>query len=177
MDEVIGLHRLNTNNAELFFRELDRLSEDPNVIRMKEYQQHRGHTTFAHCRSVAEYSFQLAQRLGWKIDEVTLGRGAMLHDFHLYDRKESSVSAIDHFFHHPRRALENAEQFFFLNDKERNIIESHMWPLTLLTLPRSKEAFLVSLADKYCAVCELGGHYLPEPAGYVRPRKKLSAVE
>ena len=171
------MHHMNINDADLFFRELEVLASDPNVLKMKQYQQHRGNATFSHCRSVAEYSFQLAQLLGWDIDEVTLARGAMLHDFHLYSRKESSINAIDHFFHHPKRALENAEQFFSLNEKERNIIESHMWPLTLFTLPRSKEAFLVSLADKYCAICELGGHCLPEPTGYARLRRKLSEVK
>ena len=81
----------------------------------------------------------------------------MLHDYHLYTRKEAGVNAIGHAFGHPKRARENAERVFELNGKEKNIIESHMWPLTLFTFPRSREAFLVTLADKYCALREFGG--------------------
>ena len=153
-DGVIDLRR---NSAERFFRALHTLEQDPDVGRMKQFRQHRGNPTFAHCRSVAVASFRLAQRLGWRIDEDSLARGAMLHDFHLYTRKEAHVNCIGHAFGHPKRALQNAERVFSLNGKEKNIIRSHMWPLTLFSLPRSKEAFLVTLADKYCALRELRG--------------------
>jgi uncharacterized protein len=36
---------------------------------------------------------------------------------------------------------------------ERDIIEKHMWPLTL-KLPKYKEALIVSFVDKYCAFME-----------------------
>ena len=44
---------------------------------------------------------------------------------------------------------------FDLNDKEMAIIRSHMWPLTLFHPPQSKEAVVVMMADKYCAVREM----------------------
>ena len=147
---------LPKNDPEKFFRALHRLESDPKVAQMKRFSQHRGNPTFVHCRSVAVMSFLLAQRLGWRIDEAALARGAMLHDFHLYSFRGSRVNVFDHAFGHPRRALENAERLFPLSGKEKNIIVSHMWPLTLFTPPRSKEAFLVTLADKLCALREMG---------------------
>ena len=36
---------------------------------------------------------------------------------------------------------------------EEDIIGKHMWPLTA-PLPYYKESYMVSLADKICAVCE-----------------------
>lgn len=136
---------------------MDELERDPDVCRMKQYTQHKGNPTFSHCHSVAVSSFRLAQRLGWHIDEDALARGAMLHDFHLYTRQEERVNFLRHAFDHPKRAFSNAEKIFDLNGKEKNIILSHMWPLTL-SFPKSKEAVLVTLADKYCAFREMRGH-------------------
>ena len=42
---------------------------------------------------------------------------------------------------------------FNLNEKERDIILKHMFPLTVKP-PRFKESYIVMLADKYCAVYE-----------------------
>ncbi|MBQ9648491.1 MAG: HD domain-containing protein [Oscillospiraceae bacterium] len=143
------------NNAQKFYRVLDGLERDPQVCRMKQFTQHKGNPTFWHCHNVAVASFRLAQKLGWRIDEVALARGAMLHDFHLYTREKKNMR---HLFEHPRLALRNAEQTFTLSGKEKNIIASHMWPLTVFAVPRSKEAVLVTLADKYCAFREMRGH-------------------
>ena len=145
------------NDEKRFYRVLGALERDPHVCLLKNYRQHKGNTTFRHCRSVAEYSFRLAQRLGWRIDEAALARGAMLHDYHLYTRKERHVNVLKHAFAHPEQACSNAAAVFSLSGKEKNIIRSHMWPLTLFSPPRSKEAFLVTLADKYCALRELRG--------------------
>jgi uncharacterized protein len=145
------------NDEARFFRALEELTEDPRVRLLKKYRQHRGNTTFRHCRSVAESSFRMAQRLGWRIDEAALARGAMLHDYHLYTRQERKINFLRHAFAHPKTACRNAERIFPLSGKEKNIIKSHMWPLTPLALPRSKEAFLVTLADKLCAFREMRG--------------------
>ncbi len=43
---------------------------------------------------------------------------------------------------------------FGITKKEQNIIASHMWPLTFRHIPTCREAVIVCLADKYCAVVE-----------------------
>ena len=150
---------MHRNDETRFFRVLTELERDPQVRLLKKHRQHRGNTTFRHCRSVAVESFRLAQRFGWNVDEDALARGAMLHDYHLYTRRLKKINGLRHLLSHPKRALGNAEKVFDLSRKEKNIIESHMWPLTLFKLPKSKEAFLVTLADKLCALREMRGRH------------------
>lgn len=149
---------MQRNDEKRFFGILRELEENPHVRKLKRYRQHKGNTTFRHCRSVAVTSFRMAQRLGWRVDENALARGAMLHDYHLYTRQKKQIGSLRHLVEHPKRACRNAAKIFTLSGKERNIIESHMWPLTPLRVPRSKEAVLVMLADKYCAFREMRGH-------------------
>jgi uncharacterized protein len=90
-------------------------------------------------------------------------RGALLHDFFLYDWHIPDKTRRWHGFTHPRIALENAKKYFKLNEKEKDIILNHMWPLTV-KFPRSREAFIVCIADKICSIIEtlefLHGYHL-----------------
>lgn len=150
-----------TNNKEKFYRTLTTLCSDPRITKLKAYSQHKGIPTFQHCRNVAVYSFYLAEKLGWRIDEDALARGAMLHDYYLYTvvekQKETKLSNFKHGITHPQLSLENALKEFDLTEKEKNIIRAHMWPLTIFHIPMSKEAWLVCLTDTYCAIRELSG--------------------
>ena len=131
-----------TNDRELFYRELNKLILDPKINRLSDFPQHNGSNTLAHCVQVAKRSFELAELFGWDIDEKELARGAMLHDYYQYNIKEKGFSA------------KKAQEDFDLTDKELNIIRGHMWPLTLVHPPKSKEALLVCLADKDVAAKE-----------------------
>ena len=152
-----------------FQRALEKMEHDPNVCKMKNYEQHNGTSTFVHCRNVAIYSFYLAHKFGWDVDEEALVRGAMLHDYYLYNTADMTMTDYQHGTTHPQLALDNAQKRFRLTPKEKNIIRSHMWPLTFTHVPKSKEAFLVSLADKYCAVREMSGENDPIDPHYKTP--------
>ena len=80
-------------------------------------------------------------------------RGALLHDYFLYDWHNKEQSPGLHGFKHPYIALKNAEEDYDLNDIEKNIILRHMFPLVPIP-PRCKEAWIVCVADKYCALGE-----------------------
>ena len=58
-----------------------------------------------------------------------------------------------HAFTHPKTAYKNASKLFALNEKEKDIILKHMWPVTI-ALPKYKESYLLTLVDKYCALNE-----------------------
>ena len=142
---------------------LQKYEEDPRVQEMNNYIQHGCVTTYQHCRNVARVSFWINRRFHLGADETALAVGALLHDFYLYDWHHTVPFAECkgirnifklHGFVHPLLARDNADRCFGLTPKEKNIICSHMWPLTLLHVPACREAVIVCIADKYCAVLE-----------------------
>ena len=62
--------------------------------------------------------------------------------------QHGSVTTYEHCMRVTRIARYNAEVVFALTDKEKDIIQSHMWPLTPTDIPHSREAALVCMADK-----------------------------
>lgn len=123
-------------------------ADNPHALHMQEFIQHGTVTTYEHCMRVARIAFWLNRRLGCAADEISLVRGAFLHDFYLYDWHHCGNITHWHGFKHPQIALYNAETVFSLNPTEKDIIRSHMWPLTLTVRPHTREAALVCLADK-----------------------------
>ena len=126
----------------------------PLVCRMKHYIQHGSISTFEHCLLVAKTAFWLNRRFQLGADEAALVKIAMLHDFYLYDWHEKNAGHRWHGFTHPHKAAMNAQRCFPLCQREVQAIESHMWPLTLTKWPHGKEAWVLCLADKYCALQE-----------------------
>ena len=133
---------------------LAELKAHASLHRMREYVQHGGVSTYDHCERVARLSYWLNRRLHLHADERVLLRGAMLHDFYLYDWHENDDSHRWHGFTHAAVARENAARHFHIGRREKQVFESHMWPLTLTRLPRSREAWIVCLADKWCSLQE-----------------------
>lgn len=148
-----------TDSDDRYFRQcISELLGQKDVRAMGAFIQHASVSTLEHCISVAYISLWFSEKLHWHIDRQSLVRGAVLHDFFLYDWHEKSDRKGLHGFTHPRAALKNAEIHFQLTDRERDIIIKHMWPLTLVP-PKCREAFLVGAADKYCSLVEtLGKH-------------------
>lgn len=141
---------------DLFTRGKD-IILSPEAQVMKEYIQHGETTVFEHCVAVAKFSLLIAhfleRTIRIDIDKDSLVRGALLHDYFLYDWHIKGQAKGLHGFTHPGVAKRNADRDFTLNDIEKDIISKHMFPLTPF-LPRYRESVIVSLADKWCALAE-----------------------
>lgn len=122
------------------------------VASMKSFIQHGDVTTLAHSLNVSYLSYRICRSFG--LDYRSAARGGLLHDFFLYDWHEENDHEGLHGFNHPKIALKNAKMYFKLNSKEEDIILKHMWPLTI-RLPKSREAFIVLMADNYAAIAEI----------------------
>jgi len=119
---------------------------------MKEFKQHYDTSCFEHCKNVAYYSYLICKK--YNLDYVSVSRAGMLHDLFLYDwrTKQDGRKGL-HAFTHPKTAFENASKLFDLNEKEKDIILKHMWPVTI-AFPKSFEGFILTFVDKYCAMSE-----------------------
>ena len=119
----------------------------------KRYIQHGKVSVYLHSVMVALYTYKLMKKLKINVDERALIRGALLHDYFLYDWHDGRPERRIHGFTHPGIALKNAERDFHLSDIERDIIRSHMFPLTIKP-PKCREAVAVCLVDKYLSLLE-----------------------
>ncbi|MCR4590898.1 MAG: HD domain-containing protein [Lachnospiraceae bacterium] len=136
-------------------RMLSDIRSDPKVLEMKEYRQHGNVTTYEHCKNVTRLSYYLNIKFHLKADNETLVKGAMLHDFYLYDWHEKDNGTHDwHGFIHADRALKNAERYLNVSKEVKDVISSHMWPLNIRKMPRSREAWIVCFADKCVSLYE-----------------------
>lgn len=78
----------------------------------------------------------------------------MFHDFFLYDWHVAEGREKLHGIRHPAIASKNAQKYYNINDEEKIIIESHMWPLTITKFPRTTESKVICIVDKICSVRE-----------------------
>lgn len=118
---------------------------------MHKFIQHGRTSCLEHCIAVAFYSVLLVEAMGIKYDRKSIIRGALLHDYFLYDWHLPHGRG--HGFTHPGIALKNATRDFELTEIEKNIIVRHMFPLVPIP-PKSVEGGIVCLIDKWCSVRE-----------------------
>lgn len=141
-----------SNNDEEFQKIIKELINNDTVQEMKNYRQHYETTCFDHCYMAAYYCYLICKK--YDLDYKSATRGAMLHDLFLYDwRVRQPDRKGFHAFTHGKKACENACKLFDLNEKEKDMIIKHMWPVTI-EFPKSIEGFILTLVDKYCALSE-----------------------
>lgn len=118
--------------------------------------QHSNVSVMKHSMKVAYTSMWICEKFKIKCNRKDLVRGALLHDYFLYDWHDDDHRGLKnlHGFYHPGVALKNAMAEYELTDRQKNIISSHMWPLTLTRIPKCREAWIVTAADKYVSTVE-----------------------
>ena len=141
------------NNDQLLRDTLAELDADGKLSRLKRFTQHGRYSVYAHSLSVAALSLRIAERMPGETDYKSLVRGALLHDYFLYDWHVKDRSRPNHALHHARMALENARRDYDINDIEADIIGHHMFPVVPIP-PRTREGWIVCMADKISAARE-----------------------
>lgn len=117
------------------------------------YIQHGTISCYEHSMAVAYMSISIALRQKKYVDMRSLVRGALLHDYFLYDWHEKKPEHMIHGFTHPGKAHAQARRDFDLKHVESDMIKHHMFPLTPMP-PKTREGALLCLADKLCATSE-----------------------
>ena len=130
----------------------------PNFNKSRYFTQHGDVSVRRHSLDVARTSLDISQKLeklGIHSSKRDLVRGALLHDYFLYDWHDKNRPGFKpwHGFYHPGVALQNANKEYHLSPREKDIIKKHMWPLTIVP-PICREAWIVSTADKVCSLRE-----------------------
>ena len=147
---------MNSNNLQEFKEIVEPIALNSKIKEMKKYRHHFDTSCYSHCFRVADCCYAAAKKLN--LDYKSLTRAAMMHDFFLYDWREPRKHEVKGFFNkhafvHGQISYRHANRIFGISKKERDIIENHMWPVTL-KLPKYKETYLITLIDKYCATVE-----------------------
>ncbi len=119
------------------------------VFRMQTQYSHHTRSLFDHSVLVAYSAFKVGKRLSMNVESIV--RGALLHDFFLYDwhiegKKYPKKLFKKHGFTHARKSYENASFFFPLDPVEKDIILKHMFPLNIRP-PLYLESWLVNIVD------------------------------
>ena len=149
---------LDMNSNDLTIREMCRLGRDVlenrDMQALRTFPQHGTVSRYEHSLAVCYIALRLADKWRVRVDRRSMVRGALLHDFFMYNWNDPASMRPLHGFTHVREALSNAQKQFELNEIERDVIKKHMFPLNI-ALPRYRETALVSAADKISAVMEL----------------------
>lgn len=139
---------------EMFFKGIfDDVYSKTRLGKCREFMQHGKTSVLHHSIMVAYTSCKLFDMLRIKYSEGELIRGALLHDYFLYDWHEKNEYHRLHGFTHPSRALRNAKEELSLTHTEEEIIKKHMFPLTIIP-PTVREGVAVCITDKLCSVYE-----------------------
>lgn len=144
------------------------ITSHPLFLRLRDCPHHGGENSlYIHSVDTAKCAYRLARRFRLREERVrALTRAALLHDFFGYDwqserhrrymRRYSGWQRLRrmHAFIHGSHAARRAGRMFQLDQRQRDAIASHMFPLA--SWPKNSEAWLLTLADKMVASREVG---------------------
>ena len=133
-----------------FLEDVECILKDSEFKKLSRYIQHKNTTRLMHSINVSYISWVIAKKMG--CDARMAARAGILHDFCLFDFDRKSTSGEAQVFHHPKAAAKKSQEHFDASEKEQQAILAHMFPLG--PLPSSKEAWIITCADKFCACVE-----------------------
>ena len=99
-----NLKTLSKQNKELFVDVYREVSQNSRFNESEQYIQHGKTTVKMHAITVTLFALNISEKFKIKVNKRELIRGALLHDYFLYDWHERKLSNL-HGFRHPKRAL------------------------------------------------------------------------
>ncbi len=134
------------------------------IIRSEEFKRmfsqrhHIKDSLGRHTVSTARMGLKISdflERRGITVDERKVVRIALLHDLGMLDRNERYKNNYECGRLHPGNSAEAAKKLWpNIDDESLDAIKSHMWPLSL-SVPKTKEAFILCLADKLATMKDI----------------------
>lgn len=124
------------------------------ILNIKEFQKtvyikHHGITRYEHSLRVAYISYRITKFLKLNYKETT--EAALLHDFFIDELEDKNTAS--KLIKHPNIAVKNASKYIDLTDRQKDIIKTHMFPITFIP-PKYLESWIVDIADDLSAIYE-----------------------
>ena len=99
------MKKLSENEEAYFYSVVNEVNKNSRLIQSKAFCQHGSTSVYAHSLKVAYASYQVAVGWGLPVSYYELIRGALLHDYFLYDwHNREHEHKRPHGFYHPRAA-------------------------------------------------------------------------
>ena len=145
--------RCTTINRQNFYDIVEDILENEEYVKIKTITHH-GMNRYEHNVRVSYYSYLVAKYL--HLDFESTARGGALHDFFISCKDDDTTfkDRIKFLESHPSYALLNANYYFDLNEKEKDIILTHMFPIVLKRVPKYMESWIVDIVDNWVSFGE-----------------------
>lgn len=144
-------NKLSAKEKAFFWEEVRQVCSSSRMNKSRTFYQHGKINIYVHSLRVAYICYYWVKKYHLHVDEKALIRGALLHDYFLYDWHKPHGRW--HGFKHPAIALKNATRDFKLTEIEKNLIVRHMFPLVPIP-PKNIEGGIVCMVDKWCSLKE-----------------------
>lgn len=141
-----------TRRNKTYYDIVEDILDNEEYLKLKNITHH-GMNRYEHNKRVSFYSYKTCKML--HLDYESAARGGALHDFFLDVNKETKVTKrIKVLECHPTYALNNAENLFDINEKEKDIILTHMFPVVPKRVPKYLESWIVDMVDNWVGIGE-----------------------
>ena len=124
--------------------------ENNNNFKELDNEFHHGISRYGHSYRVAKGVYKITIKLRMNYEEAT--RAALMHDFY-FDYQLEDNTPMKNLVAHQNMAVLNASKYYELSKLQKNMIESHMFPLSKV-LPKYKESICLTIVDKAVAIYE-----------------------
>lgn len=155
------MRRRNDFLVDEFLMETNSVLRLPPLLEAADVQHHgRANSLRDHCIRTGWCAFRLCR--AFRVDkstEISTVQAALIHDITGDYGNESWID-------HGERAARYMSGWMPLNERQKNAVSCHMFP-SCKGLPRYKESWIVSLADKLVAIREYGSSAAARLFGYI----------